>query len=59
MLDIFFFLTPFKYSSIYFSDSLKKWTDERKRCIWFKVHISDAYWVPLLANVNILNLLGT
>lgn len=32
------------------SDSLKKWTNEKKRCIWFKVHIKDASWVPLLAN---------
>ncbi|KAL4712308.1 hypothetical protein ACJJTC_004070 [Scirpophaga incertulas] len=35
---------------IILSDSLKKWTEEAKRCIWFKVHISEAAWIPLLAN---------
>ncbi|XP_026750405.1 uncharacterized protein LOC113511035 [Galleria mellonella] len=29
--------------------SLKKWSEEKRRCIWFKVHIKDAEWVPLLA----------
>ncbi|XP_063824909.1 uncharacterized protein LOC135074522 [Ostrinia nubilalis] len=32
------------------SDSLKKWTEEERRCIWFKVDIKNADWVPLLAN---------
>lgn len=30
--------------------SLKKWEDESRRCIWFKVYISDAAFVPILAN---------
>ncbi|XP_045771623.1 nudix hydrolase 8-like [Maniola jurtina] len=31
-------------------NSLGKWDEEQKRCIWFKVHIKDAIWVPVLAN---------
>ncbi|KAG6442355.1 nudix hydrolase 8 [Manduca sexta] len=31
-------------------DSLNKWSDEKKRCVWFKVNIKDAAWVPILAN---------
>ncbi|XP_034830354.1 uncharacterized protein [Maniola hyperantus] len=31
-------------------DSLRKWDEEQKRCIWFKVYIKDAVWVPVLAN---------
>lgn len=27
------------------------WSEQKKRCIWFKVNIKDAAWVPLLANV--------
>lgn len=27
------------------------WTEANKRCIWFKVNIKDAAWVPVLANV--------
>ncbi|XP_045528954.1 nudix hydrolase 8-like [Pieris brassicae] len=30
--------------------SLSKWTEENKRCIWFRVNITDAEWVPILAN---------
>ncbi|KAJ0177180.1 hypothetical protein K1T71_007189 [Dendrolimus kikuchii] len=30
-------------------DSLNVWTAEARRCIWFKVNIMDAAWVPLLA----------
>ncbi|KAL0892999.1 hypothetical protein ABMA27_014664 [Loxostege sticticalis] len=32
------------------SDSLAKWAEEKKRCIWFKVDIKDAAWVPILAD---------
>ncbi|XP_068631798.1 uncharacterized protein [Battus philenor] len=31
-------------------ESLLKWESEERRCIWFKVHIKDAGWVPVLAN---------
>ncbi|CAG9584388.1 unnamed protein product [Danaus chrysippus] len=31
-------------------DSLQKWHDESRRCIWFKVDIKDAAFVPILAN---------
>ncbi|CAK1596094.1 unnamed protein product [Parnassius mnemosyne] len=31
-------------------DSLQKWDKESRRCIWFKVDIKDAAWVPLLAS---------
>ncbi|VVC87302.1 uncharacterized protein LOC126969831 [Leptidea sinapis] len=31
-------------------NSLKKWSDEKRRCIWFNVHIKDATWVPILAH---------
>ncbi|KAM3964586.1 uncharacterized protein ACR2FA_001555 [Aphomia sociella] len=31
------------------SASLSKWSAEQRRCIWFKVNIKDAEWVPLLA----------
>ncbi|XP_063361694.1 uncharacterized protein LOC134650692 [Cydia amplana] len=31
-------------------DSLRQWAEEGKRCIWFKVNIKDAAWVPILAN---------
>ncbi|CAH0719388.1 unnamed protein product, partial [Brenthis ino] len=30
-------------------ESLKSWMAERKRCIWFKVHIDDSAYVPILA----------
>ncbi|CAH2106450.1 unnamed protein product [Euphydryas editha] len=30
--------------------SLKKWENESRRCIWFKIYISDAALVPILAN---------
>lgn len=30
--------------------SLRKWSEEKKRCVWFKVNIKDASWVPILAN---------
>ncbi|XP_059045335.1 uncharacterized protein LOC131841104 [Achroia grisella] len=29
--------------------SLQKWSEEKRRCIWFRVYIKDAAWVPLLA----------
>ncbi|XP_049868923.1 uncharacterized protein LOC126368807 [Pectinophora gossypiella] len=32
------------------SESMKKWSEDKRRCIWFKVNITDAVWVPLLAN---------
>ncbi|KAJ8730136.1 hypothetical protein PYW07_017174 [Mythimna separata] len=31
-------------------DSLELWSEQNKRCIWFKVNIKDAAWVPILAN---------
>ncbi|CAH2236817.1 jg8570 [Pararge aegeria aegeria] len=30
-------------------ESLEKWSSEGRRCIWFKVHIEDSNYVPLLA----------
>ncbi|CAG5059631.1 unnamed protein product [Parnassius apollo] len=30
--------------------SIGKWASERKRCIWFKVNIKDAHFVPVLAD---------
>ncbi|XP_038211754.1 nudix hydrolase 8-like [Zerene cesonia] len=33
-------------------ESLKKWASEERRCIWFKVNINDASWVPILADVG-------
>ncbi|CAG9786195.1 unnamed protein product [Diatraea saccharalis] len=38
-----------KFSEI-LCGSLKKWTDENKRCIWFRVNIEHAAWVPILAD---------
>ncbi|KAI5651829.1 NUDIX domain-containing protein [Phthorimaea operculella] len=32
------------------TESIKIWSEENKRCAWFKVNIKDAAWVPLLAN---------
>ncbi|XP_053608086.1 uncharacterized protein LOC128673934 [Plodia interpunctella] len=32
------------------SESLKTWSEQKKRCIWFKINIKDAAWVPVLAN---------
>ncbi|XP_032524694.2 uncharacterized protein LOC116775797 isoform X2 [Danaus plexippus] len=29
--------------------SLKQWTEEQRKCIWFKIHIMHADYVPLLA----------
>ncbi|XP_021189701.3 uncharacterized protein LOC110375774 [Helicoverpa armigera] len=34
------------------NDSLKIWSEANKRCIWFRVDIKDAAWVPILANVG-------
>ncbi|CAH2037556.1 unnamed protein product, partial [Iphiclides podalirius] len=31
------------------TDSLKKWESQGRRCIWFKIDIKDAGWVPALA----------
>ncbi|KAI8435933.1 hypothetical protein MSG28_004101 [Choristoneura fumiferana] len=31
-------------------DSHKKWIEDERRCIWFKVNIKDATWVPVLAD---------
>ncbi|CAD0199170.1 unnamed protein product [Chrysodeixis includens] len=31
-------------------ESLTSWLEQKKRCIWFKVNIKDAAWVPILAN---------
>ncbi|CAK1547155.1 unnamed protein product [Leptosia nina] len=30
-------------------NSLTHWNNEKRRCIWFKVNIKDAAWVPILA----------
>ncbi|XP_045448611.1 nudix hydrolase 8-like [Melitaea cinxia] len=30
-------------------ESLKTWSTEGKRCIWFKVHINDSVYIPILA----------
>ncbi|RVE54195.1 hypothetical protein evm_001022 [Chilo suppressalis] len=30
--------------------SLQKWIEEKKRCIWFRVNIKHAAWVPILAD---------
>lgn len=35
------------------SESLKQWDKEGKRCIWFKVNIGDACYVPVLAKVSV------
>lgn len=43
-----YMLTP---KSLFISESLQKWKNENLRCVWFKVHIKDAAWVPLLAAV--------
>ncbi|GBP89618.1 Nudix hydrolase 8 [Eumeta japonica] len=32
------------------SESLTKWTTEGRRCIWFKINIKEAAWVPVLAD---------
>ncbi|KAF9824607.1 hypothetical protein SFRURICE_004064 [Spodoptera frugiperda] len=32
------------------NESIRVWTEANKRCIWFKVNIKDAAWVPVLAN---------
>ncbi|KOB68700.1 Nudix hydrolase 8 [Operophtera brumata] len=34
------------------AESLQKWKNENKRCIWFKVNIKDANWVPFLAKAG-------
>ncbi|XP_013199884.1 uncharacterized protein LOC106142607 [Amyelois transitella] len=34
------------------TESLKKWEEEEKRCIWFKVNIRNAEWVPILARAG-------
>ncbi|XP_034830352.1 uncharacterized protein [Maniola hyperantus] len=31
------------------AESLKKWSSEGRRCIWFKIHLEDSEFVPLLA----------
>ncbi|XP_023950120.2 uncharacterized protein LOC112054531 isoform X2 [Bicyclus anynana] len=31
------------------AESLNKWSLEGRRCIWFKIHIEDSSYVPLLA----------
>lgn len=33
-------------------DSLEFWTKENRRAIWFKVHLKDSFWVPVLAKVT-------
>ncbi|CAH0701239.1 unnamed protein product [Spodoptera exigua] len=32
------------------NESIRTWSEAKKRCIWFKVNIKDAAWVPVLAN---------
>ncbi|KPJ02780.1 PREDICTED: nudix hydrolase 8-like [Papilio xuthus] len=32
------------------TESLQKWDSEGRRCIWFKINIKDAAWIPILAN---------
>lgn len=32
-------------------DSLQHWIEANRRGIWFKVHLKDASWVPILAKV--------
>ncbi|XP_028044047.1 nudix hydrolase 8-like [Bombyx mandarina] len=34
------------------NNSLKKWSEQNKRCIWFKVNIKHADWVPILAKAG-------
>lgn len=36
--------------SLILKNSLSHWTENRKRGIWFKVHLNSSFWVPELAN---------
>lgn len=43
--------SPERFGSILL-DSLRYWTDNKKRGIWFKVHLNSSHWVPELVNNN-------
>ncbi|XP_015179529.1 PREDICTED: nudix hydrolase 7 isoform X1 [Polistes dominula] len=32
----------------YLQDSLKIWSEQKKRTIWFRVHLSHSEWIPIL-----------
>ncbi|XP_053608083.1 uncharacterized protein LOC128673933 isoform X2 [Plodia interpunctella] len=42
------------YFSRKLDESLAKWTEEQRRCIWFKVNIKDSMQVPILAQVSVI-----
>lgn len=35
-----------------FPDSMDTWRNNRKRGVWFKVHLNQCDWVPILIKVN-------
>jgi hypothetical protein len=37
-----------------FVDSLEQWIKDRKRAIWFRVHIPHAEWIPILTKMEFL-----
>lgn len=38
-----------KLWKVYFSDSMSNWQKDKKRAIWFRVHLSEADWIATLA----------
>lgn len=34
------------------TDSLELWRCQKKRAVWFRVHLDHSDWVPILAKVN-------
>lgn len=35
------------------TDSLELWRCQKKRAVWFRVHLDHSDWVPILAKVNL------